>query len=145
MMILLVAPLLLAALWMDQQPAFKPYAEPLLVPPVTAIPFSSTEIVAAHAEVQNPIAPTAQSQAQGQALFAIYCALCHGETPATPGLVGNKLQPPPPGLNPGLLKERSDSQLFMAISNGFGRMPPFKTKLAPPERWHLVNFLRTRN
>ena len=30
-------------------------------------------------------------------------------------------------------------------SNGFGRMPPFKEKLSPQERWHLVNFLRTRN
>ena len=144
MIILLVAPLLMAALWMDQQPAFKPYQEPVLLPPVTAVPFSATEIVSRSVEPQNPVTPGAQSLAQGKTLFAIYCALCHGETPAEPGLVGSKLKPPPPGLNSGLLKERSDAHLFKAISNGFGRMPPFKEKLAPEERWHLVNYLRTR-
>lgn len=143
--LLVVAPLLMAALWMDQQPAFKPYQEPILVPPVTAIPFSATEIVSPSAEGKNPVAPTAASLAQGKTLFAIDCALCHGETSDQPGLVGHKLKPPPPGLNPGLLKERSDSQLFKAISNGFGRMPPFKAKLSPQERWHLINYLRTRN
>jgi len=144
MVILVVAPLLMAALWMDHQPTFKPYQEPVLVPPVSAVPFSGTAIVSISADLQNPVAPSAASLAQGKRLFAIHCALCHGETSVQPGLVGNKLKPPPPGLNHDLLKERSDSQLFQAISNGFGRMPPFKAKLAPQERWHLVNFLRIR-
>ena len=145
MVILVVAPLLMAALWMDEQPSFKPYEAPVLVPPATAVPFSGTEIISPATERQNPVTPGAASLAQGKALFAIHCALCHGETPAKLGLVGSKLQPPPPGLDRDLLKERSDSHLFMAISNGFGRMPPFKEKLSPQERWHLVNFLRVRN
>ena len=144
MVILVVAPLLMAALWMDQQPAFKPYQEPVLVPPVTAVPFSATEIVSRSVDLQNPVAPGAASLAQGKTLFAIDCALCHGETSVQPGLVGDKLKPPPPGLNHELLKERSDSQLFNAITNGFGRMPPFRAKLSPQERWHLVNYLRSR-
>jgi mono/diheme cytochrome c family protein len=145
MLILVVAPLLMAALWMDQQPSFKPYEAPVLVAPATAITFSPTEIVSPAAERHNPVPPDAVSLAQGKTLFAIHCALCHGETPIKPGLVGSKLQPPPPGLDHDLLKSRSDSHLFNAISNGFGRMPPFKEKLAPQERWHLVNFLRARN
>ena len=145
MVILVVAPLLMAALWMDRQPAFKPYQEPVLVPPATAVPFSGTEAVSRQAELQNPVTPTAESLAQGKTLFVINCAMCHGETSVKPGLVGNKLKPPPPGLNHGLLKERSDSHLFKAITNGFGRMPPFKDKISPRERWQLVNFLRTRN
>lgn len=143
--ILVVAPLLMAALWMDEQPSFKPYQAPVLAPPGTAVPFSGTAIVSPAAEQQNPVAPGAASLAQGQMLFAIHCALCHGETPANPGPVGAKLKPPPPGLNPELLKSRSDSHLFNAISNGYGRMPPFKEKLSPQERWHLVNSLRVRN
>lgn len=142
--ILLVAPLLMAALWMDQQPSFKPYEAPALTPPGTAVPFSSLEIVLPAAELQNPVIPDAASQAQGQMLFTIHCALCHGETSVKPGLAGSKLTPPPPGLDRDLLKSRSDSHLFNAISNGFGRMPPFKGKLSPQERWHLVNFLRVR-
>jgi mono/diheme cytochrome c family protein len=145
MVILVIAPLLMAALWMDEQPSFQPYEAPVLVPHATAITFSGTAIVSLAAELQNPVTPGAASLAQGQTLFAIHCALCHGETPANPGLVGAKLKPPPPGLDHDLLKGRSDSHLFNAISNGFGRMPPFKEKLSPQERWHLVNFLRARN
>ena len=144
MVVLIIAPLLMAALWMDEQPSFQPYEAPVLVPPVTAVPFSGTAILSPAADLHNPVIPGAASLAQGKALFAIHCALCHGETPANPGPVGAKLQPPPPGLDSGLLKERSDSHLFNAISNGYGRMPPFKEKLTPQERWRLVNFLRTR-
>jgi mono/diheme cytochrome c family protein len=70
--------------------------------------------------------------------------MCHGQTSARPGAVGTRLKPPPPGLNRELVQGRSDSHIFNAITNGFGRMPPFKDKLAPLERWDLVNFLRTR-
>jgi hypothetical protein len=38
----------------------------------------------------------------------------------------------------------SDSTIFKAITFGFGRMPVFKDKLLPEERWSLVNFIRTR-
>lgn len=144
MAILVIAPLLMAALWMDEQPSFQPYEAPVLPPPGTAVPFSGTEIVSPAVELQNPLTPGAASLAQGEKLFAIHCALCHGETPAKPGLVGSKLTPPPPGLDQDRLKGRSDSLLYNAISNGFGRMPPFKGKLSPQECWHLVNFLRGR-
>ena len=144
MIILVVAPLLMAALWMDEQPSFKPYQEPVLLPPVTAVPFSGAKIGAKEDDQHNPVPPGAASLAQGKTFFAIYCALCHGETSDKPGLVGARLKPPPPGLTPAVLKDRSDAQLFRVIANGFGRMPPFKEKLAPQERWHLINFLRTR-
>jgi mono/diheme cytochrome c family protein len=77
-------------------------------------------------------------------LFDTNCAMCHGQTPAERGPVGKKLIPPPPGLDHDLVRSRSDSHIFKAITSGFGRMPPFKDKLTPEERWSLVNFLRTR-
>jgi hypothetical protein len=43
------------------------------------------------------------------------------------------------------VKGRSDSHIFNAITNGFGRMPSFKGKISPLERWDLINFLRTRH
>src|SRR6185369_271981 len=142
--ILIASPLLLAALWMDNQPSYKPYQSPVLAPPVTAVPFSAMEIVKPQGAPQNPLPPTEASLSHGKALFDINCAMCHGQTSAKPGAVGTKLKPPPPGLNRELVQGRSDSHIFNAITNGFGRMPPFKDKLAPLERWDLVNFLRTR-
>jgi mono/diheme cytochrome c family protein len=142
--IMAVAPLLMAALWMDKQPSFKPYREPVLLPPVGSVPVSGKEIISQDTELKNPLAPTEASLAKGKVLFAINCAMCHGQISAVPGPVGKKLLPPPPGLDQNLVQERSDAHIFKAITFGFGRMPPFKDKLSPGERWELVNFLRTR-
>jgi mono/diheme cytochrome c family protein len=143
-MLLAVAPLLMAALWMDNQPSYKPYQAPVLAPPVGSVPISGKEIVSQATEPRNPITPTKESLEQGKALFAINCAMCHGQTSTEHGPVGKKLNPPPPGLDQDLVRERSDAHIFKAITFGFGRMPPFKDKLTPRERWDLVNFLRTR-
>ncbi len=49
----------------------------------------------------------------------------------------------PPGLDHELHKNRSDAHIFKTVSFGFGRMPPFRDKLTPEDRWNLVNYLRT--
>jgi mono/diheme cytochrome c family protein len=144
LIILAAAPVLMAAIWMDDQQSYKPYKAPVLAPPVGAVPVSGKEIVSQEAELKNPVAPTAASLSQGKTLFDTNCAMCHGQTSAERGPVGKKLAPPPPGLDHDLVRSRSDSHIFKAITFGFGRMPAFKDKLMPEERWSLVNFLRTR-
>jgi len=144
LVILAAAPLLMAALWMDQQPSYKPYQAPLLSPPSDSVPVTGREIVSQGSELKNPLPANPASLAQGKALFTINCAMCHGQTSAERGPVGKKLMPPAPGLEQGLVRERSDDHIFKAITLGFGRMPPFKDKLSPRERWALVNFLRSR-
>ena len=142
--IMAVVPLLTAAMWMDRQPSIKPYQAPVLMPPSSSVPVSGRELVSRDGELKNPVAPNAASVAQGKALFAINCAMCHGETSAERGPVGKKLVPPPPGLDRDMLQGLSDSAIFKAVTFGFGRMPPFQDKLSPRERWDLVTFLRTR-
>ena len=142
--ILAAAPLLMAALWMDDQQTYKPYKAPVLAPPVGSVPVSGKELVTQESELKNPVAPTASVIAQGKTLFTINCAMCHGETSAERGPVGKKLTPPPPGLDHDIVKGLNDSTIFKAVTFGFGRMPAFQSKLTPQERWNLVNFLRTR-
>jgi mono/diheme cytochrome c family protein len=142
--ILTAAPLLMAAIWMDDQQSYKPYKAPVLSPPVGSVPVSGKELVSQESELQNPIAPTPETVARGRELFEINCAMCHGQTSAERGPVGKKLTPPPPGLDQDMVNGLSDSTIFKAITFGFGRMPVFKDKLLPEERWSLVNFLRTR-
>jgi len=144
LVILAAAPLLLAALGMDRQPSFKAYDEPVLAPPRGAVPVSGREVLSRQAEPANPVAADDASVERGKTLFAINCAMCHGRTPAQPGPVGRKLAPPPPGLAPEMLQRLKDADIYKAVTFGFGRMPPFQDKLAPQERWDLVNFLRHR-
>lgn len=143
-LVILAAPLLMAAMWMDKQPSYKPYQAPLLSPPPDSVPVTGREIVSQDSGLKNPSAPTAASQARGKTLYTINCAMCHGQAPAEPGPVGMKLTPPPSGLGHDLVRERSDAHIFKAVTFGFGRMPPFKDKLSPAERWDLVNYLRVR-
>jgi len=144
LIILTAAPLMMAAIWMDDQQTYKPYKAPVLSPPSGSVPVSGKELVSQESELRNPIAPTAESVARGKALFEINCIICHGQTSTERGPVGKKLVPPPPGLDHDMVKGLSDSTIFKAITFGFGRMPVFKDKLLPEERWSLVNFLRTR-
>jgi mono/diheme cytochrome c family protein len=142
--IILAAPLLIAAIWMDDQQSYKPYEAPVLSPPASAVPITGRENVERDAVLKNPVAPDAESLSAGRSLFEINCTLCHGTTSAALGLVGKKLNPPPPGLDQAMVKSKSDSEIFKAMTFGFGRMPSFRDKLTPRERWDLTNFLRAR-
>ncbi|HXX57693.1 MAG TPA: cytochrome c [Thermodesulfovibrionales bacterium] len=143
-MILTVAPLLVAAIWMDDQQSYKPYKAPVLSPPKDSVPVTGKEVASPDMEFKNPMAPTAKSVEEGKALFETNCLMCHGATSSERGPVGKKLVPPPPGLDHEMVKGLSDSTIFKAITFGFGRMPAFQDKLTSRERWKLVNFLRTR-
>ncbi len=144
LIILATVPLLLAAMWMDRQPSPKPYQAPVLTPPADSVPRTGRELLSQSSEPINPVIPTTASLARGKELFRINCALCHGLISAKLGLVGKKLDPPPPALEPALLLQRSDAHIYKAISLGFGRMPPFNDKIKQQERWELINYLRTR-
>ena len=144
LMILAAAPLLVAAIWMDDQQSYKPYKAPVLAPPAGAVPITGKEVVSQDSELKNPVPATAASLTEGKALFEINCVICHGRTSAARGPVGKKIVPPPPGLDHDMVKGLNDSTIFKAITFGFGRMPAFQDKLTPQERWNLVNFLRTR-
>lgn len=143
-LVVLIAPLLMAALWMDTQPTYKPYRSPALPEPVGSVPVTGAEPAEPQADLRNPTPATAASVARGMALFTTNCAMCHGAASAQRGPVGLKLNPPPPGLDPALVQGLSDSVIYNAITFGFGRMPTFRTKLTPAERWDIANYLRTR-
>lgn len=143
-MLVAVAPFLMAAIWMDDQQSYKPYKAPALAPPAGAVPVTGREVVSQESELKNPLPPAAESIAEGKKLFETNCFICHGQTSAERGPVGKKLAPPPPGLDPDMVKGLSDSAIFKAVTFGFGRMPVFQDKLTPDERWKLVHYLRTR-
>ena len=96
----------------------------------------------------NPIPPTADSIARGQALYTTNCFPCHGATGKGDGPIGLTLSPGPTDLTQFTGRDaNSDEQLWLWISDGVPEtiMPAFQTSLTDDERWHLVNYIRTLN
>lgn len=111
--------------------------------PEDAVPFSGPDIPVGASVPANPVTRTAESEERGRAGYVLFCTPCHGEAvaDAPPGHVGDLFAPPPPNLvaAAGVL---GDGDIFLAVSQGFGRMPPLASRMNPEERWDLVNYLR---
>ncbi|MCE6989461.1 cytochrome c [Dyadobacter sp. CY323] len=80
--------------------------------------------------------------AQGEELFTLYCASCHGEEGYGDGAAGGALGQKPANFHDTLVKSQSDGAFFWKISTGRGNMPPFKDVFTDEQRWQLVAYLR---
>ncbi len=97
---------------------------------------------ATHAAAANPVKPTPASVRQGEELFNVYCAVCHGRE-GRGGMPMEKTLADIPKFTPQLLRRESDPHMFSMISTGHGPMPGYAEALKSEERWHVVNYLRT--
>lgn len=97
---------------------------------------------ATHAAAANPVKPTPASVRQGEELFNVYCAVCHGPE-GRGGMPMEKALAGIPKFTPQLLRRESDPHMFSMVSTGHGPMPGYAEALKPEERWHVVNYLRT--
>lgn len=130
--------------WHAQEPS-RPGAPETIVP-ITggAVPDYTLEEAT---ELPNPLPADAASQSLGEQLFAVNCAVCHGENGDGTGIVAGYFKaanvPAPADLRRADIKARTDGQLFWIISNGFGGyMPPFGDLITPEQRWALVVHIR---
>jgi mono/diheme cytochrome c family protein len=128
---------------MDRQPSFGYVEPPRLEPPGESLSFGEPQQVASRGALINPVSFSEESQNRGQALYGLYCTLCHGDPgQGQPGGVGELYQPPPPDVGPSA-ERLSDSQMYDIIAQGLGRMPPLSGRMKPLERWDVVNYLRS--
>ena len=79
--------------------------------------------------------------ADGAAIFKAKCAACHGPDGKGETPVGKNLKVA--SLGSADVQKLSDADLEKAISDGKGKMPAFKTKLAADELKAVVAFIRT--
>ena len=92
---------------------------------------------------ENPVERTAESVANGAALFVTNCAQCHGEDGLGDGPLAGTLPAPPANFRVHV-PFHSDGVLFTWISDGIRGtgMPAWSGELSEQDRWDLVNFLR---
>ena len=97
------------------------------------------------AAVPNPFADDDESLATGAELYALNCAVCHGESGEGDGPAAAGLAMAPSDLHEAHVQGNSDGALFYIISHGKPEtpMPAWENVLDEDERWFVVNFLRT--
>ena len=95
-------------------------------------------------DTANPLPAEPATIAEGQALYASHCALCHGDEGRGDGLLASSLRTSPGNLASRRVQALSDGDLMWTITEGVEgtEMMPFSF-LSEEERWALVHYLRT--
>jgi len=143
------------------------------VPPAGTLPvgferfeFANTteEYERAGLELKNPLAKTKANLAKGEALYQVYCAVCHGQGGQGDGPItkdrtvqdsrGKRALenfPPPPSYrksdgNPssrgGQMSELQAGKIYHTIMYGWNAMGSHASQLSPEERWQVVLYVQ---
>jgi mono/diheme cytochrome c family protein len=99
-----------------------------------------TEADRAGSELQDPYATAGDTQ-EGKALYATYCAVCHGDSGKGDGPIAEKIPHPPSFVSDRLL-EFQPGRLFHVITMGTNKMPSYAAQLSTSERWKVVAYVR---
>lgn len=91
---------------------------------------------------KSPLPFTAARLARGRELFNIHCAVCHGADGYGTGIVVRRGFPPPPSYHSDRLRSAPDGHLFDVITNGYGKMYPYRSRVGVEDRWAIVGYIR---
>ena len=80
--------------------------------------------------------------ARGQERFEIYCLPCHSPVGDGDGLVVRRGFPRPPSYHEQRLRDAPDRHFYDVISKGYGIMHSYADRVAPPDRWAIVAYIR---
>jgi len=129
--------------FMEIQPSYRPMEMPLPVPE-GSVPIQGAAYVAGAGSPENPLAADEVSLERGKLLYALNCALCHGESGLGDGPVAEKLLVNPADLTAENVANQQDGDLFLVVTNGIPNlMPALRENLTVRDRWDVVNYLRT--
>jgi mono/diheme cytochrome c family protein len=90
----------------------------------------------------NPYPVTSQLLLRGQERYQIYCMPCHSPVGDGDGLVVRRGFPAPPSFHQDRLRQAPDRYLYDVITHGYGIMYSYADRLAPPDRWAVVAYIR---
>lgn len=85
---------------------------------------------------------TREMLARGRERFGIYCTPCHGAYGYGDGMVTRHGFPNPPSYHIPRLLAAPDGHFYDVITHGFGRMYPYAYRVAPPDRWAIIAYIR---
>ena len=129
---------------MYDQPRYKPLAASPLWPDGRASrpPVDGTVARDESEPRRLPIVPTAQSLARGRERFDNYCAPCHGVAGDGDGVIVRRGFPRPQSFDSDALRAATDAHLYAVITDGYGAMYPYGTRVAVADRVAIVGYIR---
>lgn len=129
---------------MEIQPSYRAMEDPLPLPE-NSVPVQGAVSVPGVGSPQNPLETTEESLAAGKDLYAVHCAICHGEDGKGQGSVSvffNQVEPSDLTTNQKVIE--NDGAVFLTISQGVDdTMPALKENLTIEERWQIVDYVQS--
>ena len=92
------------------------------------------------AEIPTPV--TSEVVARGRERFDIYCSPCHGLTGEGNGIVVQRGFPTPPSFHTDRLRSAPAGHYFDVITNGFGVMYSYASRVPIDDRWAIIAYIR---
>ena len=89
-----------------------------------------------------PFPITRDDLTRGQQRFNIYCSPCHSRVGDGGGLVVLRGFRQPPSYFTDKLKKAPVGHFFDVMSNGFGSMPSYGSRVPPDDRWRIAAYIR---
>ncbi|MCA9429930.1 MAG: cytochrome c [Candidatus Omnitrophica bacterium] len=90
----------------------------------------------------NPEEVTMDLLSHGQERFRIYCAPCHGELGNGKGSIVQRGFPEAASYHQDRLRNAPDGYLFDVITNGYGKMMPWRSQIPVGDRWAIIAYIR---
>lgn len=93
-------------------------------------------------ELPDGIELTRELLERGRERYNVYCIVCHGETGHGDGMITKRGFPLPPAYHIDRLREVELGYFVDVMTNGFGRMYSYATRIPPEDRWAIAAYIR---
>jgi len=89
-----------------------------------------------------PFPITRQDLERGQERYNIYCTPCHGLAGDGQGMIVQRGFSPPPSYHIDRLRKAPVGYFFDVMTNGFGKMFSYASRVSPEDRWRIAAYIR---
>jgi mono/diheme cytochrome c family protein len=93
-------------------------------------------------QASTPPSVDLQLLSRGRQRYEIYCSPCHGLSGSGDGMIVRRGFPAPPSYHTARLRGATAQHIFDVISNGYGVMYAYGSRVEPQDRWAIVAYVR---
>jgi hypothetical protein len=89
-----------------------------------------------------PVPVTRELLERGRNRFEVFCTPCHGRVGDGDGMVVQRGMRKPPSFHLDRLREAPDGYFFDVMTNGFGAMASYASRIGTADRWAVISYVR---